>query len=515
MSRKKLILSAIFLLSIFFVINGNASYASADEKDNKICKGVFIDEVDVSGMTRAEAEKAVASFVESLQGKGVAIKVGEEVVYTTLGDLGYTSEPNDNIDQALALAKTGNLIKRYKDLKDIEQGSIVYPLTFTMEDTKLKDLITVEIGAYNIAPIDAKIKRKNGKFVYTNHVVGRKVNVDQTAELIMNTITNNWSRTDIVVDAVLEDDMPVYTKEIVEKCNTKLGTFSTEFTSSAEGRAANLANGAKLINNAVIYPGEIFSGYEYLTPFTEANGYSTGGAYLNGVIIDSIGGGACQVTTTLYNAVLYSELEIVQRDAHSMTISYVDLSRDAAIAGTTKDLKFKNNTDAPILIEAYTVDRKITFNIWGNETRDTENRSVEYETVILSETPAPTADKVTKDPTMPTTYLKVDQSAHTGYRVELYKVVYENNVEVSRTLMNKSFYAAEPRHVTVGTKVVPVVPVKPVKPKAPVPSIIPEEITDPSTEGNSIDPKNQANPDSQIQADIWDPAWDDEVPQDE
>ena len=103
----------------------------------------------------------------------------------------------------------------------------------------------------------------------------------------------------------------------------------------------------------------------------EKNGYYVAGAYSKGKVIDSIGGGACQVTTTLYNAVLEAELEIVERQAHSMTISYVDLSRDAAIAGTYKDLKFKNNTDVPILIEAYTKGRKITFNIWGYETRDT------------------------------------------------------------------------------------------------------------------------------------------------
>jgi vancomycin resistance protein YoaR len=81
-------------------------------------------------------------------------------------------------------------------------------------------------------------------------------------------------------------------------------------------------------------------------------------------VVDSIGGGACQVTTTLYNAVLLAELEIVERAAHSMTISYADLGRDAAIAGTWKDLKFKNDKDVPVLVEVYTSGRTITFNIW-------------------------------------------------------------------------------------------------------------------------------------------------------
>jgi vancomycin resistance protein YoaR len=380
--------------------------------------------------------------------------------------------------------------------------------------------------------VNASVTRKKGEFVYTDHIVGSKVNVEQTTLLIKEAI-NNWNRQDIIVNAVLEDELPIYTKEILEKCNTVLGTYSTEFTDSAEGRAANLANGARLINNAVIYPGEVFSSYEYLTPFTAKNGYYVAGAYLQGKIIDSVGGGACQVTTTLYNAILASELEVVERQPHSMTISYVDLSRDAAIAGTYKDFKFKNNTDVPILVEATTVGRKITFKIWGNETRDTKDRRIEYVTVVLSETPPP-ADVITKDKTQLTTYKKVTQSAHTGYKAELYKVIYENDVEVSRTLVNKSNYSAAPRYITVGTKEIEVEEEKPKKdpkkdPKEDATSDNTEDQnqdetndqtddttdTETETQSQSMVPNNLANPDNQRQGDIWDPSWDNEGLEDE
>lgn len=515
MSKNKIILSVIFLLAISFIFAGNTSYASATENDNTICKGVFIDEVDVSGMTRAEAQKAVNNFVDGLRSKGVAIMVGDNPVYTTLGDLGYTYEPNDSIEQAFSLGQSGNLIKRYKDLKDIEQGRVVYPLTFTMDDAKLKDLITVEAAAYNIPPVNATVTRKNDKFVYTDHINGSKVEVDKTAELVVNIVFNNWNRKDIVVDAVMEDDKPIYTRDIVEKCNTILGTFTTEYVDSAEGRAANLANGARLINNTVIYPGDVFSGYKYLSPFTPENGYYTAHAYLQGKIIDSIGGGACQVTTTLYNAVLFSELEIVERQAHSMTISYVDLSRDAAIAGTDKNLKFKNNTDAPFLVEAYTIGKKITFTIWGHETRDTKNRRIEYVTVVLKKTNPP-ADVVTKDPKQLTTYRKVTQSAYTGYKAELYKVVYENDVEVSRTLVNKSSYAAVPRYITIGTKPVPKKPAIPKTEPTTDTNTNTQTNSDAQIESESTTPDNLSNPEDQVQADVfWDPSWDEQGLEDE
>lgn len=514
---KKIILSAISLLILTFLVSSNTVHASAEEKDNTIVKGVFIDEVEVSGMTKEQAEEAVKSFVDGLQNKGIAIMVGSEIVYTTMGDLGYQMEENDNIETALALGKSGNLIKRYKDMKDIEQGSIIYPLTFIYDETKIKDIVEVDVSAYNIAPINATITRKNGEFVYGDHVVGKKVNVEATVAAVATAI-DTWNRQDLVVDAVIEDDMPIYTKDVVEQCNKVLGTYTTQYADSAEGRAANLANGARLINNAVLYPGDVFSAYEYLTPFTEENGYFVAGAYLQGKVIDSVGGGACQVTTTLYNAILQAELEVVERQPHSMTISYVDLSRDAAIAGTYKDFKFKNNTDVPILIEATTKGRTITFKVWGKETRDTEKREVEYVTVVLKETPPP-ADVITEDKTQPETYRKVTQSAHTGYRAELYKVVKENGVEVSRTLVNKSNYSAAPKYITVGTKKVE--EKKDPKDNKDTPkdnsNDIPEDAepedqqdeADITIENQATVPNNGANPDGQIQADIWNEGYED------
>ena len=95
-------------------------------------------------------------------------------------------------------------------------------------------------------------------------------------------------------------------------------------------------------------PGEEFSAYETVSPFSEENGYHLAGSYLNGMVVESLGGGICQVSTTLYNAVLLAELEVVERHNHSMEVSYVQPSADAAIAESAgKDFKFRNNLDYP------------------------------------------------------------------------------------------------------------------------------------------------------------------------
>ena len=167
------------------------------------------------------------------------------------------------------------------------------------------------------------------------------------------------------------------------------------------------------------------------------------------MVVETFGGGICQVSSTLYNAVIRAELQVDERSSHSMIVNYVDLSSDAAISGTSKDFKFTNNTDYPIYIEGYTTeDKQVTFNIYGVETRP-ENRKVEFESVELSKT-EPVEDKLIADPSKPVGYISV-QSAHIGYSGELWKIVKIDGEEKERVRLNKSHYAMAPRTATVGT----------------------------------------------------------------
>ena len=167
---------------------------------------------------------------------------------------------------------------------------------------------------------------------------------------------------------------------------------------------------------------------------------------MNGRVVDGVGGGVCQVSTTLYNAVLRAELEVVERAPHSMTVTYVDPSADAAIAGNWKDFKFANSTDAPIYIEAGVSNKQVTFTIYGEETRPA-SRKVEFTSTTLSTQEA--GVQIVADGGQGIGYYMVDVG-HRGVVAELYKHVYENGVEVSKERVNKSSYAASPKLITVG-----------------------------------------------------------------
>ena len=441
----------VLLMGIAMFSAGSAKVEAA--KDETICDGVYIDEINISGMTKEEAKEAVNKYVDDLMDKEIAVVLDQESIITKLGDLGYTCNENTYIEEASNVGKMGNLIKRYKELKDVQNGGLHYELEFSLPEENVYEFINTQCSIYDIPAKNAMVQRRNGQFVYEAEKTGRKLNVEATYDVIADAILNDWNQLDLVVNAVIEDDIPQYSLETVQKCNTLLGSYSTNYSTSTSDRKKNVENASKLIHNSIIYPGEVFSCYDKMNPFTTANGYYGAGAYANGMVVESIGGGVCQVSTTLYVALLEAELEITERAAHSMTVAYVPVGFDAAIAGTYKDLKFRNNLDVPVLVEAVANGRTVTFNIYGCETRDTANRRVEYKSEVISKTEPP-KDVIKEDPTKPTTYREVTQSAHTGYVAILYKYVYENGVLVDTIRVNKSTYSAAPNYITVGTMVV-------------------------------------------------------------
>lgn len=452
MKRKTMIFATTLVLLLIcgaLAVIGIKVYA--DSKSDTIADGVYVDAVSLGGKTVEEAQELVKEYIENLTKTTITLMIDEKKVKTTLGKLGFTCVENNYIEEASKLGKTGNLIKRYKELKEAENENLVYNLEFTVQDTDVLQFIQDKCSKYEVEPADAKLTRKNGKFVIKKEVLGRTINIEDTIEKIKNALGKEWNHEAVKVEAVMADAEPECTSEMLARCKDVLGEFSTTYASSSANRAANLDNAARLINGTVVMPGEEFSTSALLTPFTTDNGYETASAYSNGKVVDSIGGGVCQAATTLYNALLKAELEITERYNHSMIVGYVEPSMDAAISDGYKDLKFKNNTGVPVYVEGYTSGRTIYFKIYGEETRDTVNRRVEFVSEV-TETIQPGADVVTKDPTLPSSYRAVQQSAHIGYKALLWKYVYVNGEQQSKEQVNSSSYAAEPAYVVVGTK---------------------------------------------------------------
>ena len=415
-----------------------------------ILKGVSIDKLDVSGMTREEALAALESYEKNLGGQSIKLGIGDNVIEAKLSDLGVTFDNEDLVDEAIGVGHAGNIVKRYKDQKDLQHSGKTFPLSWQTNEDTVRTYVENNCTKYDKKAQNASLTRENGAFNFVAGTEGLELNVDSAVRTISDYLENSWTSDNTeVLNIETQVTEPEGSAEELANIKDLLGSFTTSFSTSGSNRCKNVSSGASHINGTVLYPGEEFSTYETVSPFTEANGYAMAGSYLNGEVVDSMGGGICQVSTTLYNAVLRAELNVTERSPHSMTVHYVDLSEDAAIAGTYKDFKFVNSTEYPIYIEGYTTsDKKITFNIYGKETRD-KNRTISFESQMVSETPATTI--LQEDAGQGIGYKAVSSKGSSGYVAELYKIVKVNGVETDRIKVNKSTYKGTNRVVTYGT----------------------------------------------------------------
>lgn len=147
------------------------------------------------------------------------------------------------------------------------------------------------------------------------------------------------------------------------------GTCTTSFSTSSSNRINNIEVAAGHLNNLLVMPGQEISVSDTIKPRTTANGYKSAGAYLNGRTVPAIGGGICQVSSTVYNAVKNAGLTVLERHPHSMPVHYLPLGLDAAISAGSKDLRFRNDYSAPVILQAYTEGKNLIVNclVWNHD----------------------------------------------------------------------------------------------------------------------------------------------------
>lgn len=434
-----------FSLALFL---GVPVVAQAQE-EYTIKDGIYISGMDVGGMTAGEAEAAIDDYVNSIKPAIITLNTanGGEVQITA-GDLGLTWVNREIVEEAAGIGQEGNVIIRYKMMKDLQQENIIYELELAFDKEAIRSILEEKCVKYNSEAVNAALSRADGAFVIEGGQSGYALDVEASTGLVHDYMVQEWNYQPATIALAVNEVLPQGTAEELAQVTDILGSFTTSYSSSGSARSANVANGCALINGITLYPGEEFSTLEAITPFTKENGYYPAASYSNGRVVDSLGGGICQVSTTLYNAVLLAELEVTERHNHSMIVAYVDPSADAAIAESAdKDFCFVNNTDYPIYIEGITKNKKITINIYGVETRSSD-REVEYVSEVLQRI-SPSADVIYADEGQPIGYI-VTESAHVGYKAKLWKVVRENGVEVERTEVNYSSYKMTPRYATVG-----------------------------------------------------------------
>ncbi len=449
--KKNFMKKIALLLGIMAALALWPAKEAAAKSDNTIKAGIYIGDISVAGMTADEARNAVNDYIDALREVEITLLVTEEnSVTVTAGELGVSWGNPEIVDAAAMLGTQGNIVQRYKALKDLEKENKIYEIELDFDIVAINRILADECKQYDTNAVDMGLVLENGVFRVVEGQTGYALDVEDSIDVIYGYLAEEWNHEACSIQLSVAVTEPRGSEEELLMVKDVLGSFTTSYSTSNSNRSANVVNGCRLINGTLLYPGDEFSTCDTVTPFTERNGYYLAGSYLNGKVVDSLGGGICQVSTTLYNAVLLSELEVTERYNHSMIVTYVKPSADAAISDTSgKDFCFVNNTDYPIYIEGYTTSNKeITFNIYGVETRSA-GRTVEYVGEVL-ETIRPESDTIYPDASQPIGYIGNVEGAHIGYKARLWKIVKEDGVEVSREVINTSSYKMVPRSAVVG-----------------------------------------------------------------
>lgn len=528
-----LVITMMFASTIFALLNLN---------NEKIISGVSIVGIDVSGLTKEEAKAKITEVYQPkketeitieyedfettinptvievdykveeaveeafLTGRGenifvnnyqilstlfgkkdipVAMWFNEEVTKQTIEDIGvnlpgillessYAVEENELIitkGKAGVVIHTEELLKKVKDnLNTINDKEEVLEIPVEQKEPAPIDIDKIHDEVYTEAK-DAYYT-KNPFTIYPE-VEGIDFNVEEARKLLEEekeeyVIKLTITKPKITIDKIGSEAFP-----------DQLGTFTTRYDVSDRDRSTNLVIACQKINGKVVLAGETFSYNKALGPRTAAAGYRNGKIYSGGEVVDGIGGGICQISSTLYNTVLMSNLEIVERRNHQFVTSYVPAGRDATVVYGMTDFKFKNTRKYPVRIVATAKNGIATVTMYGIKEEN------EYTFTFSTKTVAsiPFTTKYEEDNSLPAGTEKVKQKGANGLKTETYMTKLLNGKPVSTTLLSRDTYDAMARTVIKGTNTTLT--------NEPTP---PAEVTNPEPEAEPTPPTQPTNP---------------------
>ncbi len=390
----------------------------------------------------------------------------------------------ENIDRTKTLELVNALINKDKSGTIEPEVILTPPLKFNVDELYKQ---------INCEPFDASYKIENSVMTLIPHVVGRKIEKSQLESILSEleksedterflpvTYTNPHTTSEMATALLFKDDLSSWST-----------TFSTA-TTNGKNRGYNMQLAVSKINEMVLAPGQVFSYNEVVGPRDAAHGFKLAHVYSAGKIIDGMGGGICQVSSTMYTAILKADLDVVQRLNHSFTVGYVPLGQDATAYYGGTDFKFKNSTKWPIKLLASVKGNKVYFSIKG--TNDTPGKTVIISNKILQQTPF--TIKYTDDPTLPAGVTKEVLPGMNGYIVDTFKTVKMDGKVISQTKLHTSKYKVYAQEMLRGTKPVAGHPAA-TTPAAIVPAgpdTVVDEAGTPS-DSDISDPDSQAVPD--------------------
>ena len=509
--RRKLLIPVITTITIIVAIIFSTVFAFANFKKEKIISGVSISGVDVSGLSQEEAKAKISELYQEKKEKEIALQYEdyETTLNPTLMEVNYDIEKA--VEEAYLIGKEDNIfVSNYKILftligkKNIDvnmtlnedvakqsiedigvnlPGTIIESSHAVEEDeliiTKGKSGIVIDTQDL-LNQVKDKLNDRNSKEDYIKIPVKHKdpepIDIDKIHEEVYTEVKDAYytkdpftiypevEGIDFDVEAakeLLKEEKEEYVIKLTitkpkvtidqigsEAFPDQLATFTTRYDVSDRDRTTNLEIACQKINGKVVLVGDTFSYNQTLGPRTVAAGYKNGKVYEAGEIVDGIGGGICQISSTLYNTVLMSNLEIVERRNHQFVTSYLPAGRDATVVYGAIDFKFKNTRKFPVRISASAKNGIATVSMFGFKEENEYTFSFNTKTIAS----IPFTTKYEEDATLEAGTEKVKKKGVNGLKTETYITKMLNGKVVSSTLLSKDTYDAMNRVIVKSTK---------------------------------------------------------------
>ena len=438
-----------------------AEAAYAELMTDKFYQGVVIDGIDVGGMTKAEAIQAVsATLPEVPMHVDIRLDITTKVIPVDFSDVGFAYNTEEIVDQAFNKYRPANdtdlaaLVESYNSVQRLKNTPDTYETAYTVKIEGVSQKVHAVLDPLyaDLALVtDAKIEGfddEEHSFIVTPEKVGYEMDIDGAATAVKALFDSKTYSGLVKVPMTVKQ--PVVTQKMIDE---EFGLIGEEWTTTSanNNRNNNIRQACENMNGTILNPGDTFSFNEVVGQRTAANGFKEATVILGGQYEQGLGGGICQVSTTLYNAVMMSNLEVVERNPHAWPSDYISDGLDATVDWPNLDFKFKNDTDSQIVVVAYwdSSDSTVHCEIYGHKLP--EGKYIELETETVS-TVSPGANEYVEDKELPVGQTKTIRAAHTGKTVKVYKVWYDkDDNEIDRYEYQTTTYRAYGTRIAVGT----------------------------------------------------------------
>lgn len=423
MSKKlALIASGVLLLLV-----GTFFYITRDT--GQIYNNVTVSGVNLSNISKDSAK----SLINDIKLENIKLNYEGKEFLISGEDVSYKVDSETVANEAFNVGRNKGFIEnKFKilGLRIFGKKEIV-PLKYTINEEALRRELEKVALEVDVKEKNAEIQIQNDQITVTAEVNGKRINIDKTLELVKESI--KYAKHDNI-ELVTEVAVPKVTKDKLRTVDTLLGEYSTTFNSGVQGRSHNVRLGTEAINNVILEPQEIISFNDQTGERSAGNGYKNAPVIVNGEMMEGLGGGVCQVSSTLFNAGALSGLKIVERRNHSIPSSYVALGRDAVVDYGNLDLKMQNNFQNPVYISAAVDGNKINIKVYGNKADKADE--VKLFAVVHGSIPRKTKTVKSGKAT----------NGRDGIKATTYRVVMKNGNE-EKEVLSSNYYPAKTRVV--------------------------------------------------------------------